>query len=113
MPEQEKNTGIKIVSAGSDEQDDEFDVNKAVFELSSETDEPGEDNPSAQPQQVEEEETIFLYGNPFEGELPEVFHYDMDLKRGVQEGLRSQQKGSNEKSIDRPDNQGKDTEQDK
>jgi len=118
MPEkQEKNTGIKIVSAESDEQDDIFDMNNAVFELSSETSENPVDDPSAQPQQIkEEEEAVFLYGNPFEGELPEVFHYDIDLKRGVQsiqEELHSQQKGGTEKSIDLKDNQDKDTEQDK
>jgi hypothetical protein len=28
---------------------------------------------------------IFVYGNPFDGELPEVFHYDLDLRREVQD----------------------------
>lgn len=107
MPEnRDKNTGIKIVSFEEDKQDDAFDVNNAVFELSSEAEESEMDDPFSQPKQVQEEkeeETIFLYGNPFEGELPEVFRYDMDLKRGVQslqEELRGQHKDSHEESID-------------
>jgi hypothetical protein len=112
MPEKrEKNTGIKIVSV---EGDDAFDVDKAVFELSSETDESEAVDPFVQPQQVkEEEETTFLYANPFEGELPEVFRYDMDLKRGVQslqEELRGQHKESNKESIDMQSRQNKDME---
>ena len=110
MPEkQEKNTGIKIVSLESDDQNNSFDVNEAVFELPSETEEAEVNALPVQPQ--EEEETIFLYGNPFEGELPEVFHYDMDLKRGVQniqKELRGQQKRSAEESADQQDGQNKD-----
>jgi len=125
MPEKlEKNTGIKIVSFEEDEQNSTFDLNTAVFELSSDTDEAEADNASVQLQQVEEEEEIiFLYGNPFEGALPEVFHYDMDLKRGVQSmqgELHGQQKDSSEEGDDKqgkrdkkPDTSYKDTKQEK
>jgi hypothetical protein len=43
--------------------------------------------PSAQ-QQESVSESVFVYGNPFEGELPEIFTYDKDLQKAV-ESLRN------------------------
>ena len=105
---QPKNTGIQIVAGGNDAQYDSFDVNKAVFELPAETDESEAGDASAQLHQVEDEETVFVYGNPFDGELPEVFQYDMDLKRGVQDmqaEQRAQKKVSEEDVDDKGDKQ--------
>lgn len=34
---------------------------------------------------AKEEESPFRYGNPFEGSLPEVFSYDVDLRRSILE----------------------------
>ncbi|GHO96381.1 hypothetical protein KSF_064290 [Reticulibacter mediterranei] len=34
---------------------------------------------------IREEESPFRYGNPFEGSLPEVFSYDVDLRRSILE----------------------------
>ena len=102
------NTGIKIVST---EQDGLFDASEAVFELSSETHESEVDATSAElPQMKDEEETIFVYGNPFDGELPEVFEYDKDLKRGVQnmnEELRNQHQLSEERKAEKADSDEK------
>jgi hypothetical protein len=47
-------------------------------EIQEEEEEEEEDN-------VREEEPPFRYGNPFEGSLPEVFSYDVDLRRSILE----------------------------
>jgi hypothetical protein len=41
---------------------------------------PEEDN-------EEEDDNPFVFGNPFDGPLPDVFRYDADLKRSVMEML--------------------------
>jgi hypothetical protein len=48
----------------------------------------GQSDPFALQQENTVEEPVFVYGNPFEGDLPEVFTYDKDLQQAV-EGLRN------------------------
>ncbi len=36
---------------------------------------------------IEENDSPFVFGNPFDGPLPEVFKYDADLKRSVMEAV--------------------------
>jgi hypothetical protein len=116
---QPKNTGIQVVPLSQDDsgrvvakqesqellearndpagsaENGPFDVSMAVFELFADPDEPEPNDVATTMQsQAKEEEIIFVYGNPFEGELPEVFHYDKDLQRGVQDlrdALRTKQ----------------------
>jgi hypothetical protein len=49
-----------------------------VLDTSEESQENEEDN-------AKEERSTFRYGNPFEGSLPEVFSYDVDLRRSILE----------------------------
>jgi len=52
-------------------------------------------------EELAEEGPVFVYGNPFEGELPEVFSYDRDLRNSVeemQEELRDKEKGIQERN---------------
>ena len=44
-----------------------------------------EENMDKEEKDVREEESPFRYGNPFEGSLPEVFSYDVDLRRSILE----------------------------
>jgi hypothetical protein len=80
-----KSTDVQIISPESEKQDDLFDVNMAVFELSSDSEEARVENKTVETAKPKDEDPIFVYGNPFEGELPEVFNYDMDLRREVQD----------------------------
>lgn len=93
-----RGTGIQIVS--SEDQEEQFDMDQAVFELFAEPDSFETADKSDKPMQVNEEDTVFVYGNPFEGDLPEVFNYDMDLKREVKD-MRDKQQGFNKAQQDR------------
>ncbi len=75
-----KNTGIQVFS-----NEDAFDASAAIFELKAEPEESETNTTISATTRTPEEEMIFVYGNPFDGELPEVFHYDMDLRREVQD----------------------------
>jgi hypothetical protein len=81
---QAKNTGIRLVSNES-ENDDSFDPSMAVFELRADPEESETDLAQSPSQREPAEEMVFVYGDPFDGELPEVFHYDMDLKREIED----------------------------
>jgi hypothetical protein len=80
-----KDTGIQML-------DNPFEMDQAVFELAAEPD-PSETVDTLDKMDIiDESHTVFVYGNPFDGELPEVFTYDMDLKREVkdmQDNIRS------------------------
>lgn len=84
-----RSTGIQIMAPEKEE--DLFDADMAVFELfsePSEADDAKDDNVKNIPEK-KEEESVFVFGNPFEGKLPEVFDYDMDLRREVQDLKKS------------------------
>jgi hypothetical protein len=73
-----KDTGIQVL-------DNPFEMDQAVFELEAEPD-PSETVDTLDKMDIiDESHTVFVYGNPFDGELPEVFTYDMDLKREVKD----------------------------
>ena len=48
-----------------------------------------------QPDEENEEEDAFVFGNPFDGPLPEVFRYDTELRRSVMELREEEDSGSN------------------
>jgi hypothetical protein len=55
--------------------------------------------PEQQEQPAEEQEQLFVFGNPFEGPLPDVFEHDEDLKRSILEGIElSSGQGSHNQS---------------
>jgi hypothetical protein len=43
----------------------------------------------------EEDDNPFVYGNPFDGPLPEVFRYDTELRRSVMEMTEEENPQSN------------------
>jgi hypothetical protein len=66
---------------------DPFDMDEAVFDLLPYP-EDGDDIDTLITKKSDdelEEEMLFVYGDPLEGDLPEIFDYDMDLKREVEE----------------------------
>jgi hypothetical protein len=68
-------------------EDDPFAVKEDVLHVF-EQEEPEEPEGQAQEpeeQEQEPEDSIFVYGNPFEGPLPDVFMHDEDLKRSIEE----------------------------
>ncbi len=73
-PTQTKSRSVRISQAADN-----------LFDLFSESDKPADEEEPA-----DEEDAPFVYGNPFEGELPEVFRYDMDLRKSVLE-IRDEQ----------------------
>jgi hypothetical protein len=77
-------------SADQQVQPDPFSVQDNLLDLLDMEDKtPSErEEESAQQEELVEQEPIFVYGNPFEGDLPEVFTYDKDLQKAV-EGLRN------------------------
>ncbi|WP_201378737.1 hypothetical protein [Ktedonobacter sp. SOSP1-52] len=75
-----------------------FDVQSDLIDLfqeSSAIEEQGE-NPAIE--EMSDPEQLYVFGNPFEGPLPDVFHHDKDLQRVVRE-LQSpeEQKGGQKK----------------
>ncbi len=87
-----ENTAIHF----GDENDDMFDAKSAIFELKAEPEEP--EVAITGPAHLDtKEEMVFVYGNPFDGELPEIFHYDMDLKREVEDLHNDAQQQSQER----------------
>jgi hypothetical protein len=65
-----------------------FDMDSAIFELLPDQDEaePVEaEEESLASTAAEEQESVFVYGDPLEGDLPEIFSYDTDLMRDVQD----------------------------
>src|SRR5205807_10225652 len=46
-------------------------------------------------EESEEEEDPFVFGNPFDGPLPEVFRYDTELRRSVMELTEEEDSRSN------------------
>jgi hypothetical protein len=73
-----KDTGIQML-------DNPFEMDQAVFELEAEPDSSETVDTLDKMDIIDESHTVFVYGNPFDGELPEVFTYDMDLKREVKD----------------------------
>jgi hypothetical protein len=73
-------------AADADEQTP-FDMDSAIFELPSDQDEaePEEEKEELLAPTIIEEEAVFVYGDPLAGDLPEIFSYDTDLMRDVQE----------------------------
>lgn len=65
-----------------------FDMSEAIFDL---LPDPDEAEPEEEEEEellapaIVEEETVFVYGDPLAGDLPEIFSYDTDLMREVQE----------------------------
>jgi hypothetical protein len=74
-------------TAASADEDTPFDIDSAIFELPPDQDEvePEEENEELLAPAIVEEEAIFVYGDPLAGDLPEIFNYDADLMRDVQE----------------------------
>lgn len=71
--------------AGADEPAP-FDIDAAIFELQPDPDEARPEEEEALPAPtIVEEETVFVYGDPLAGDLPEIFSYDTDLMRDVQD----------------------------
>jgi len=64
-----------------------FDINSAIFELlpDQEEAEPEIEEEELLTSAIVEEEAVFVYGDPLAGDLPEIFNYDTDLMRDVQE----------------------------
>ncbi len=64
-----------------------FDINAAIFELQPDQEEaePEEEEKDPLAAAIVEEEAIFVYGDPLAGNLPEIFNYDADLMRDVQD----------------------------
>lgn len=69
-----KSQGVRFSSKRKDAEQEEDVLTKAKEQVA---------------KQEEEEGPIFIYGNPFEGDLPEVFSYDKDLQKAV-ENLRNE-----------------------
>ncbi len=61
-------------------EDDPFAVKEDVLHVF-EQEEPEEHTS----EQDEQDDPVFVYGNPFEGPLPDVFMHDEDLKRSIEE----------------------------
>lgn len=75
------------------DQNSPFDVKNDVYSVfrhhdakasGGEEDEEGKTKKATKGEK-EEEENPFRFGNPFEGPLPEVFNYDVDLRRSILE----------------------------
>ncbi|GHO94372.1 hypothetical protein KSF_044200 [Reticulibacter mediterranei] len=64
-----------------------FDMNAAIFELLPDQDEtkPEEEEEELLTSAIVEEDAVFVYGDPLAGDLPEIFSYDTDLMRDVQD----------------------------
>jgi hypothetical protein len=64
-----------------------FDMDSAIFELQPDQEEaePEEEEQDPLAAAIVEEEAIFVYGDPLAGDLPEIFNYDSDLMRDVQD----------------------------
>jgi hypothetical protein len=65
-----------------------FDMNAAIFELLPDQDEAESEEEEEElltSDIAEEEEAVFVYGDPLAGDLPEIFNYDTDLMRDVQD----------------------------
>jgi len=83
-----KSQGVQIPSHQQD-QPDPFAAQEEVLDLFEK-----EDDSSSLPNEqfaIQEkivEEPVFVFGNPFEGDLPDVFTYDKDLQKAVA-GLRT------------------------
>jgi hypothetical protein len=96
----EKSTGSQGVKTSPDQQSgpDPFSVQDDLFDLSDEQDNSfsQQDEQPAQQEDSVQEESIFVYGDPFEGELPEVFTYDKDLQKAV-EDVRNAKRASDSK----------------
>ncbi|WP_126594742.1 hypothetical protein [Dictyobacter aurantiacus] len=69
-------------NADEDEQNP-FDMSAAIFDLPSDPDETEQEEKLTPA--IVEEETVFVYGDPLADNLPEIFSYDIDLMRDVQE----------------------------
>jgi hypothetical protein len=59
-----------------------FDMSAAIFEPLPDLDDEEEEPPAPA---IVEEEPVFVYGDPLDGDLPEIFSYDTALMRDVQE----------------------------
>ncbi|GHO57212.1 hypothetical protein KSB_56870 [Ktedonobacter robiniae] len=75
-----------------------FDVQSDLIDLFQESSTIEEQDENLGIEETSDPEQLYVYGNPFEGPLPDVFHHDKDLQRVVRE-LKSpeEQKGSQKK----------------
>ncbi|GHO93651.1 hypothetical protein KSF_036990 [Reticulibacter mediterranei] len=64
-------------------EDDPFAVKEDVLHVFEQED--PEEQMQEEEEQASEDDSIFVYGNPFEGPLPDVFMHDEDLKRSIEE----------------------------
>jgi hypothetical protein len=64
-------------------EDDPFAVQEDVLHVFEQED--PEEQMQAEEEQASEDDPVFVYGNPFEGPLPDVFMHDEDLKRSIEE----------------------------
>jgi hypothetical protein len=98
----------------SEELDNPFDMSQAIFELSPEEEESEEEEQEEEEEEKSEQKPIFVFGNPFEGDLPEIFDYDMDLRRELEDMQaripKGQAVGEKDKEEQETEAQGKDEE---
>lgn len=75
-----------------------FDVQSDLIDLFQESSTIEEQGENLATEETSDPEQLYVFGNPFEGPLPDVFHHDKDLQRVVRE-LRSpeEQKGGQKK----------------
>ncbi len=72
-----------------DGQDDPFNIREEVFEMFHQDGLP--ENPTSDQERVSDtSEQGFVFGDPFEGPLPDVFQHDEDLRRSVLQQVKSQ-----------------------
>jgi hypothetical protein len=64
-------------------EDDPFAVKEDVLHVFEQED--PEEQMQEEDEQAAEDDPVFVYGNPFEGPLPDVFMHDEDLKRSIEE----------------------------
>jgi hypothetical protein len=88
-----------MVPVAPDEPGELFDMSQAIFDLLPEEKEPGAESVEKKKESVEQEH-VFVFGNPFEGELPEIFDYDTDLKRELQTMQKELEEQQDKKSKD-------------
>jgi hypothetical protein len=77
-------TGQIVRNSPFDIQNDVYSVFRRSYPYNTSLD-VSEEKIDVEENGAKEEESPFRYGNPFEGSLPEVFSYDVDLRRSILE----------------------------
>jgi hypothetical protein len=80
----DRHVGPVVRNSPFDIQNDVYSVFRRSYPYNSILD-VSEEKIDREENSAKEEESPFRYGNPFEGSLPEVFSYDVDLRRSILE----------------------------